>query len=264
MEINKFFNPKRFCCLVYNDLLMHFKAYILYTLGIGAFMYIILTWAMHNSLQFQTHDYTSFLVIFVVTLFTIIGNAFPDFNNKITTSNYMLLPASTLEKFLSQFLIRVVVMTALFFAIFHLAAWLARSSFSPEERIKAGKQMIEEFSFSAIFVKESLRTKIALLFTLFSYMSFSFSARLFFQKYAVIKTLFAGILLTGGFAGAMILFSIIFYPNEIFFSQNIIVFHGYKVCESLENIQLYANCVAYISWIFFLTTGYFKLKEKQV
>jgi hypothetical protein len=86
--------------------------------------------------------------------------------------------------------------------------------------------------------------------------------RLFFGKYAAIKTFITAIIIGFGFAGVTILYSYIFYPNETRWDRNAL--NGYEICERLLNIQLYIYCVAYISWIFFLTTGYFKFKEKQI
>jgi hypothetical protein len=264
MAANKIFSPKRFCFLIYNDLLIHLKSYALYITGIGILMYIIMTFTMFNDHWFYQSDYMPLLMMFTIVLFIIIGNAFPGFNNKVTTANYILLPASTLEKYLSQFLIRVVVATVLFIFIFYIDAYLARSFFSLDKQVIEDKRVIEEFSFGKLFINEHLRDKIALLCMLFSLMSFFFSTRLFFRKYATIKTFITGIILIFGFFGVMILYSFIFYPNEASWHRSPIILHGYEICEKLDSEQLYAYLVAYISWIFFLVTGYFKLKEKQV
>ncbi|MDR2286290.1 MAG: hypothetical protein LBE04_02260 [Prevotellaceae bacterium] len=266
MAANKIFSPKRFGLLMYNDLLIHFKGYVLYITGIGVFMYIIMTWAMYISWHFTQNDYIPFSAMFGIVLLIVIGTAFPSFNNKVTAANYILLPASTLEKFLSQFLIRVVITIVLFMFIFHFATDLAQNSFSPEKRIMLGKQMIEEFSFSELWnsINSNLRDKIAFLFMLFSLMSFFFSTRLFFGKYAAIKTFITGTILVFGFIGIMILFSFIFYPDETSWYRETIALKEYEICKDLNNTQLYAYLVAYISWIFFLVTGYFKFKEKQV
>jgi hypothetical protein len=207
------------------------------------------------------------MVLLGIVLGIIIGNAFPDFNNKITAANYILLPASALEKFLSQFLIRVVLTTSLFVVMYWLDAYLARYCILWTDKASMGGAMIEEFSYSEVFSKSiTTVSKISIYFTIFSLMSFMFAMRLFFTRYAVVKTLFSGILLIAGFILVFLSYASIFY---FFFSEEmtwmmVIEMKGYKICHDLLNVQLYPYCVAFISWIFFLSTGYYKLKEKQV
>jgi hypothetical protein len=217
-------------------------------------------WALLSSHSFRLVDYAAFMVLLGLVLGIIIGNAFPDFNNNIKTANYMLLPASVLEKFLSQFFIRVVLTTALFAVIFWIDAWLVRHSISRAARI-------EEFSYSEMFRQtEKTRDLVAAFFAIFSLMSFLFAARLFFRKYAAVKTLFTGVLLVAGFILAFFLYALIYWnfsPDEISWYKAIEP-GGYEVCEGLYNVQLYFYGIGYISWIFFLSAGYFRLKEKQV
>ncbi|MDR0726332.1 MAG: hypothetical protein LBF59_10060 [Prevotellaceae bacterium] len=267
MAKNKIFSPKRFCHLVYNDLLVYGKAYALYTISIAVFLYLILWFAICNSYSFKIANYVEFMLLSGIVLGIIIGNAFPAFNNNIKAANYLLLPASALEKFLSQFLIRIVLATTLFLAIFRLDVYLAINSFPLPDRVIQGKQVIEAFSYSELFSRiNRTQDKIALCLSLFSLMSFLFSMRLFFKKYAVIKTLFAGILLIAGFILVFLLCSFIFYkfsPEKISWSETLEL-KGYTIYKDLYNIVLYFYCTAYISWIFFLITGYYKFKEKQI
>jgi hypothetical protein len=212
------------------------------------------------------------MVLFGIVLGVIIGNAFSDFNNKIKAANYLLLPASTLEKFLSQFFIRVVLATAIFVAMYWLDAYLARYCIVRTDKAIMGKALmgrtiIEEFSYSAAFSKITpTGNRIFVYFTIFSLMSFMFAMRLFFTRYAVVKTLFSLLILITVFTLVFLLYSSIFYifsSEEILWEKTMVI-KGYKICHDLSNIELYSRCVAYISWIFFLLTGYYKIKEKQI
>jgi hypothetical protein len=157
-----------------------------------------------------------------------------------------------------------VITTALFIAIFQLDAYLARCSISPERFAEI--KFIATLNFGEWFVKDFIKVKTHLSFTIFSIislMSFFFSTRLFFRKYAVIKTYITGMALISGFIGVMMLFSLIFYPKEVNI-DNIVILKGREICENMYNTQLYSYFLAYISWIFFLAIGYYKFKEKQV
>jgi hypothetical protein len=252
---------------MYNDLLINGKAYALYTVSIAVLLYLILWLAMYTSYHFRLNDYIGFVVMLSIVLGIMIGNVFPDFNNSVKAANYLLLPASTLEKFLSQFLIRVVLTTALFAAIFQLDAHLAICSISQYGRELHEEKLIEAFSYSELFSQVgATREKLFLWLSIFSLMAFLFSVRLFFKKYAIVKTLFTGIMLIAGFTLVFLLYSLIYYmfsPEEIPWVTTLYL-RRYEICENLYTDQLYFYCIGYISWIFFLITGYYKLKEKQI
>jgi hypothetical protein len=227
-------------------------------------MFLILWWAMFVSSHFNTYNYIPFIVSSCIVLAIIIGSAFPDFGNKVTTANYILLPASPLEKFVSQFLLKVVLPSALIVTVFWLDTYWARFFASFGKTGRGAQVMIEKFSYSNIF-REMDTTKewLAVCCSILSLISFMFSTRLFFKKYAAIKTFITGILLFFGFMGIFALFSLIFYPETTSWREPF-AFKGYEICENLSNGVLYGICLASVSWIFFLLTGYYKFKEKQV
>jgi hypothetical protein len=261
MNRNKIFSPKRFCLLVYNDLLIHYRAYALYVAGFGILLYLIFWGIMASAHHFGEADYVPFMIFPCIVVLAIAGSAFPNLSNKITTANYILLPASALEKYLSQFFIRCVLTTAVFIAIFLIDVDLAKDAASTPERIMRGQNVISEFDFDYIMRHVGkLRDKIAIYCAVFSLMSLFFAARLFFTKYAALKTLLAGIILGFGFCFFLSLFSI-FGHNSDWFPVKL---RSYEICERFYNVQLYFYCIAYVSWIFFLSIGYFKFKEKQI
>jgi len=59
----------------------------------------------------------------------------------------------------------------------------------------------------------------------------------------------------------MVLFSHIFYPEIIGFRVYI---DTYNITTDLTNSSIWVYSISFLSWVFFLILGYFKLKEKQV
>jgi hypothetical protein len=260
MSANKIFSPKRFWNLIFNDLVIYRKTYIFYTLGIGIITYLSLLWAMTVSRNFYLNDYIPFLSIYYIAVGISIGSAFPDFNNKIKTANYLLLPASAFEKFLSQLLLKVLIAFALSVCIFWIDTRLAQRtawSFAPLWDVRE----IADFSYKEIFRDiTGLRNILALIFGLFSFATFLFSARLFFGKFAVIKTVISAVIVVFAFVGCMVLVSHIVYPETHGWNTKM---NGHKI-GGIYAMTWYGYLIAWISWIFFLLTGYYKLKEKQI
>ncbi|MDR1896198.1 MAG: hypothetical protein LBR10_05355 [Prevotellaceae bacterium] len=262
MSANKIFSPKRFCNLIYNDLLIYRKTYIFSILGIWLITYLILLWAMTVDSRFDIVDYLALMYMYYIVVGFSIGNAFPDFNNKIRTANYLLLPASTFEKFLSQFLLKVLIAFALSACIFwidaHLAKWTA-SLIGIFGRIG----VIADFSYNKVVFPNIIMTlldKLSVIFAFFSLVTFVFSMRLFFEKFAIIKTVIFGVIMVLAFTGCMVLWSHIFYPETNGWD---VALKGYEI-NDVSNVSWYVYFISFISWIFFLATGYYKLKEKQI
>lgn len=262
MKSNSYFSFQRFWILLRNDILLNYKKYLL-TIG-GAFIviFIVLFMSMPNA-QYERHfvgsSYITPFLICLIGLSAFIGMAFPAFSNKTDTLNYLLQPASTFEKFLSQFIIRVVIGIMIFLLIFWIDAYLARAAAQIALRKFPSYPQIEAFQFSYLFsgYKNAFLGYLAYL----SAGIFLFSVRLFFRKMGLIKTALA---LAGTVLSVMLLmtiFSHIFFPDTVGLNIQI---DAYTVYKDFQNLEIFFISISNLSLLFFLPLGYFKLKEKQL
>jgi len=282
MKSNQFFSFNRFYLLLRNDILLNHNKYLLTIAGAFIIGFVIIYMQMPNYMMSYTNgkiDSISYYRTFLFCLLgygAFVGLSFSELSSKIKTSNYLLVPASTFDKFISQFTIRVLAGTAIFLFIFWVDAHLARIAILSHIKNVNGQlagpekyDYIEKFHFTMLLIKSKypvitywkLFDGIGQILTLFSYGVFLFSVKIFFRKLGLIKTgisLVAAIYLL---VVLMICFSHLFYPETIGFKQANL---EYKLSNGYSNNEVFFNSIAYLAPLFLIPMGYFKLKEKQL
>jgi hypothetical protein len=186
-----------------------------------------------------------------------IGLAFPELSDKIKTGNYLLLPASTFEKLLSQFLVYIVAGSLLFIIFFGVGAHLARWTMLHTEEVISGKMSIDAFSYSAFWRKTNVFLNAAPIGIGF----FLFAVRLYFRKYALAKTIVALIAFWFLCMGVFWLASFVFFHTSESSYMGIPV---YKTEIILSNIIVWYVFLSLLASIVALPLAYYKLKEKDV
>jgi hypothetical protein len=261
MNTNEFFSLKRFNNLLRNDLLLNYKRYLFTFFGAVIVVYLYMIFQMRHKPFFDRNSYSDIFLFCTFAVGAFVGSAFPELSNKKGTCNYLLLPASVFEKFLVQFIIRFVICISLSLLFFWIDAQLARLTAMRFENIQDNKIVIERFQFTDIIgTPNSLYDQIMLVLVYFSMGTFLFSARLFFRKFALVKSVILGVALFYLCMVIMVILSHIFYPETRGFNVEI---KDYHVFENLTNNQLWGAVISSLSWVFFLFIGYYKLKEKQ-
>ena len=84
---------------------------------------------------------------------------------------------------------------------------------------------------------------------------------IFFKRFALVKTIISLVALSAIFWCIMVVFSHLFYPEIIGFT---VYFNSYYLTTDITNFLIWICSISFLSWLFFLPLGYFKLKEKQV
>ena len=282
MNSNTFFSFSRFYRLLRNDILLNHKKYLLTIAGafILGFIFIYLqlpNYVYNDSInKYDASRYITLFTICLVGLGAIVGSAFSELSNKVKISNYLLLPASTFEKFLSQFVIRVIAGTVLFLFIFWVDAHLARIVALDHIRSLNGQLLgpekydyIEKFNYSMLLIKSKypvvtywrLFEGIGQILTFFSLGMFLFSVKIFFRKLGLIKTGISLVVAIYLMVVLMACFSHLFYPET--FGVNIANL-DYKLSNGYSNVEIFFSTLAYLAPLFLFPLGYFKLKEKQL
>jgi hypothetical protein len=290
MNSNKFFSFNRFYLLLRNDLLINYKKYCLailvaFILGFvflyGSMPRLVYGNEMGNSWNiFTSNRYKSIFMASIFALGALMGSSFPDLGSKVKTSNYLLVPASTFEKFSSQFFIRVICGAAIFLVLFWIDARLARAiSVMQMVDVKTNlhyanaENVIEKFNYGMIFLYNKVNYPVekivyfkaietwGLSFLIISIGLYLFSVKLFFKKLGLVKSIISLVAVFFVMALFMVVFSHVFYPQTIGFDVSL---KNYTLQNGVENIEFWLYLIGLVSPAFLLSLGYFKLKEKQL
>lgn len=264
MTTNKYFSLSRFGNMLKNDILMNHKQYLLTIAGGSLVLLIILVWAMvARTYDYRLNDYSPIFVMFLLASAVFIGSSFPDLSSRKSTCNYLLLPSSILEKYLVQCLLRLIIFIPLALSLFIIITYLSKAIATQINIIQGSFFQIENFDLiKLVNGNNDFLNSLFMWLAIFSLATFFFSARLFFKRFALVKTVFLGAGLIFLFLCGMVLMSHIFYPETEGFNiklNDIIIIERFN----LSNVMLYVFYIAGLSWIFFLVFGYYKLKEKQ-
>ena len=257
MKTNRFFNFRRFCHLLSSDFRLNGKRYLLILAGGAVIIYLVTLFEMSRYSGYTTPDYIVLFYVCVLGLCLLAGNVFPEFGNKIKTGNYLLLPASALEKTLSQFLIYIVFGILSFLLIFWADAYLARWSVL-QMADQQNEILIEKLHYSLVF--QAMNREFVYL--IISIGLFLFATRLFFRRFALIKSIILLAIMVSLFTCWMVLLSHIFYPEAT--EGFTLALPQYKLASGLNNLIYFLYTIAHLIWVFFLPIAYYKLKEKQV
>ncbi|MGQ8338121.1 hypothetical protein ACUNWD_16335 [Sunxiuqinia sp. A32] len=265
MNQNKYFNPGRFARLFKHDLLINQKIYFFAIAGIGIAIYLLSYFIMlQNRGGFLTTDsYVPLMLFYMMGLGALIGNSFPALKNQIKTSSYLLYPGSTFEKFMVQFVIRIVLLIPIAFGLFWIGTHLAKATMFLVHQPGTDPNNIIDFNYSYLLEDvPTLLDKTFVVFSIFSFATVLFAGAVWFKRFSLVKTL----IITGLMFGVYLLTFVFF--SHIFFSDKVVGFdiyiNQYKVAKDLHNIQVLLYSVGVLSWLFLLPLAYFKLKEKEV
>lgn len=264
MKTNQIFSLKRFISLIKSDLLINYKKYLMqlgiFVIALFALLYLNMPKSIYQG-DFTMIKYMGSFNVGLVALVVYAGLSFSAFSNKKTTRTYLLIPSSTLEKYSTQILGRIIVPALVLIVFFGIDANLSRWVILHTAKTIPS---IDIFSYSeALNFIEKYNKMMELMMILLplSFGMYFFSTRLFFRKNGFIKSalslsilLFIGVLIFG-------IFNKIYFPENEFFQMNI---PNYKVNEALNNSDVFAIVLLSVSWGFFIIMGFFKLKEKEL
>lgn len=189
------FSGKRFALLWKQHFIQNTN---LLLLGGGAYIgviFIILTIAQIGN-EMAPHDlemFRGFLLAFVGIFGVMyVGHAFPAFRSKERTINYLMVPASSIEKFLFEFISRLgiifILMPILYWITFHMHGYIL-SLFTTEMFKPIGVGFLND---TGLWEVDHLAVIASLLIaaTLFGFV-LAFTGAAMFQKQPLIKTLFS-------------------------------------------------------------------------
>ncbi len=259
--MNQIFSPSRF--FKYAAYQYRMRSKILLLTVSGAFIalsFLIFFMFMASNFRWYSRSWPPlFFMTGAIAAILYIGNSFPYFRKKDTTVSMIMLPASVLEKFVYEYMVRVIFFTLFFPILFYLAAYL---TVSIVHFIFPAKQ-IASFSFDFTFNELSRKSDYLLFFYVLPAL-YILTSTLFItgaviaRRYPLIKTLV--------FVGMFIL-SVIGYFYLIFEDMNLddgIEYIAQRIWETQESAIKTMFIVIVCAIITTLTYTYYKIKEKEV
>jgi len=248
----------------------------IYAFAIPIFMIslmAILFYFIASSTIFKAGNYIPFLVIgyFIMCVF-LMGRSFPAFKNKYSSTIYLTLPASSLEKGLVQWLLRLALPLILYPILFWITANLTVElyyifmSFYMSHDIWYIHLNKENFGFHHLgFLGKGEQTLVKLLFVslYLGIPSILLLGSISANKWANIKTILACGILALLYVSFLVLLSHILYPDntsgfEIQLNGGPLVYDGIPLMVVISII--FISAIPIVSWIAF----YLKLKEREV
>lgn len=196
------FSGKRFQ-LLFKQHFIHNGQFLLLSSGayVGVIFIVLSLVQAGNSLEpHRFESFQAFLITFV-TVFGIlyVGHSFPAFRSKESTIGYLMLPASTVEKFLFEFISRVgiilVTLPLLFWITFHLQGYFF-ALFTDQIFESVGVQYLVKIDDDVPGLVYWL-TSGGVLFAL----SLAFTGSAMFTKQPLVKSLFAVAMIVMFFGG---------------------------------------------------------------
>ncbi len=245
--------------MIHNSKLMLFSA-----VGYCGVVYIILVFAqLSRDLEpLDTEVFLNALLAFA-SIFGILytGHSFPAFRNKENTITYLTLPASVFEKFLFEFVNRILVMLIVLPFLFWLTFNLEGYTFELFNGLGFNPVGISDFmAMDNPVEKIPMWARVMIVSASFLVFVLPFTGAAMFAKHPLVKTLFS------------IAIIIAFYVTYIYILVEPLGLSEYDIDES--NLLLFPNdeiggfqmltIVAVVANLVMLAVAYMKIKEKEV
>lgn len=288
MMIKKYFSSQRFYQYLKYDLVLNGKTYLFTLLGLCIVLFFINTFNLINfndqiqyidnhkidsvysvNITFFKNSYLPvFMTSLLIGLLVSAGTSFPALRSNKKSVHYLLLPVSNLEKYVAQFLIRIVAFVLLYFILFwsiFKISYLFFEIFEPISNTLKNYTILDPLTIYdkyAVFNVDDSDYYMFIFMFLFVTL-FAFAGASYFKKYALFKTIFAFAIAAFSVFLLLVLCSHLFYAhgeNEFFE----IKLRSHDVFKDVSNKEIYF--LALLSGISLLLAplAYFNLKEREV
>lgn len=261
MKTSDTFDFRRFGLLVRQNFIHHNRMMVLCVVGFcgGLFLLLLLVQAI-NQFETWTRDAYSntFYTIFILTGLLYAGTAFTGLRSKEKSFSYLLTPASAFEKFLLEFLVRIVLflilVPLLYWAVFNTEGFFVQAI---RENFEFKPYSYTEFTLFPVLTSELRQWLIAMCIALgLLILTLPFAGAATFMRYPLPKTLF----------GVTAIF--LFHVLIVYFFLEILKFngpsHGKVLGMDGEDFIKFLTVYGIIANIVVLAASYFKLKEREV
>ena len=263
MKTNEVFDIKRFTLLFRQNLIHHYRIILTSVIAVSGGIFIIIMFS-HFMNQFRPWGYQEFMSTFM-SLFIILGiiytgTAFPGLRSREKSYSFLLLPSSTLEKYLFEIVNRVL----LFVIAFPILYWII---FTVEGNLMRvlhpgfDFQNIGFFSEHAPWENVSAAEKgwgiVILVNLVFMNFNVPFTGAVSFMKHPILKTILA--------LAIVVFFNLIvlwFLMKGLGFKDHMVDNHRFLFISTKEQALTAGGIYTTLINLGLLAASYFKLKEK--
>lgn len=267
MNKNQFFNFSRFYTYVQSSTLINLKRTLISIAALFVIIFLLIFSGMpkgdSTALYHPSRYFAGNFLFMVVALGVFIGSGFKAFNRKVESRNYLAVPASTFEKYITEFLFRIVLSTFTLLVLFWVAAHLARfAALSTLTGPGDHFSQIAVFNYKDLFktMSNNGNLEFVLLGILFIGL-FLFNIRIFFNNNGLVKTMLTFAALLFLFINYFGLLGKLFFPEMEGYPNGPSSFYMVK---GIDSNLLYAKITLSILCVGLPILGYFKLKEKEL
>lgn len=264
MRLQKYFKVNRFYKYLKYDLTLNGRIYLLALAGLVVMLFIVDVFTLNTaSLRINfNRGYYGPIFVFLLILTGVIsaGTAFSGLRSSKTSIHYLLVPVSNFEKFVVQFLIRVVGFVLLFLPLYWLTFKLAHSFYSLFGDVA---ENVESYNLLSPFQWQKTNMDIFIFVSIASgLILFAFCGAAYFKRLALFKTMLTYATLALAWFLLMLTFSHLFFAHAAneFFALNYIT---YRVQKGISNDDIYTVILFAGASLFLLPLAFFKLKERE-
>ncbi len=223
--------------------------------GFHAFMYFVNQSHIGKTKIVDEYHISVFLFAFFAGCFIWCGQAFPAFRSKEKSMEYLMTPVSTFEKFLFEFINRILI----YIIGFPIVYWIFTNLVTGIFHVYYPDYQNYKFGFEVLFSKLSSREiTLAVSIALFVF-TFPFTGATYFKKTPLLKTILIVFLLVSVYFGIGFMLVEVLDIQEYRKANRSVLF-----MQSEEDAKLAGIWAAWIAHATLLTISYFKLKEKEV
>ena len=263
METSNIFSFRRFILLSKQSLIINKKIIGITIAGFSGFVFLFLVLGqIKNYANWNNSNYLiTFLILFFLTGAIYSSLSFPAFRTRERSISYLLLPASTTEKYIFEFLSRIV----LFIVLMPMAYWLIANiegtimhHYRPDF-LNYKFSLAKALSFSTYKAGISAWTRLAITQGWLFVFIATFTGASYFSKSPMVKTLFTMSVISLGYAlYTYLLFKGMNIKGYVLDNDRLLFIHNKN--EAMVFISLAITLVN----LCLLAIAYFRLKEREV
>lgn len=258
MKTNQIFNFKRFERYALSTLILRYRQLLLMIGAAVSGIFIISFLVLYNNTNWNVANWLSIIIpLTIVCGLLYAGSSFPSFRSREKTLGYLLVPVSSFEKILYEFVERIVVFILLFPVLLYLFGNLAANMVTQIYQFQHEVVNIDHLSFINLAKDNAQGSDLALLTGSLAIFLVAFAGTVSFKKYPLIKTFVFSMLVFFTIAGYFYL-----VMEKLKLQHPWIENFG----DNIRSEQAFA-ILTIVLLAFSLITfcySYFKLKEKEV
>lgn len=277
MQVNNILSASRFGAYFKKHLVDNYRLYLMSLIVLTGLLLFALLFAVFA--EPSIHTYTDLIPAFLIGLYVagliFTSKSFSELGNKSRGIDYLLLPASHLEKFLTTLLIT----TIGFLAVYHVAFFLAVKAGEGIISLRNGTPLVNDLAYN----READNWYIN-YFIWFVAQAMFLLGTVYFQKYSLIKTVLCFFIFLTGMYLINAIFAQIFFHEYMrdwkeqfpFIGVNILLPHNMEAHTaqySMNFVMLELPKRAWKPLLYFFeyfvppalwTVAYFKLRDKEI